>query len=298
MPYSSLEEIDCLTRKFRESVIQPDGSHVLKDEHMEYMRTIHFDLPNLDYDVLCEIPRFLVRTTVFPRGCRYGNADQPHFLAWIAEVCDYPNWDFKHKDERFRHLFGLLISSHLADTSSLLPSLRRPSSQVFMRFHVFAACFAFPFLERCIRTKCDEYVRDDGRVIKGFRIHRYGKTDRPYVRGRYMSNISHELKLLDRYVASPELRGRLRRFMDELNEDSLLTLEDPYELVGHYRNKLLHGEEIWSTGWATATYLVCLLFLDEITRDEYNSKMSDLREHAKWKQRTGLPFLWYNYRIG
>lgn len=293
--YTSLEEINRLTREFRESIIQPDGSHVLKKEHMEYMRTIHFDIPNFDYDVLFELPRFLVRTTVFPRGCRYGNADQPHFLTWMAEICHYPKWDVEYQDSRFPLLFDLLVSSHLGETSMPPPSLNVHLTRFLSNFHIFGACFAFPFLERCIRIKCNKYVKDDGLVIQDFKIPRYGRSDRPYARGNYISNISHELKLLDRYVATSEFKGRLRRFMGELNEDSGMRLDDPYEIVGYYRNTLLHGEHIWSTGWDAAAYLICMMLLSEITREEYNSKIGDLKEHIKWEQKTHSPFLWYKY---
>lgn len=295
--YTSLGEIDQVTRRFRESIIQPDGSHVLKNEHMAYMGRTNFDIPNLDFDVLFEIPRFLVRTTVFPRGCRYGNADQPHFLTWMAEVCQYRKRNFKWQDKRFTSLFDLLVSSHLGDVSGL-PSYLNPYLIRFLgNFHIFAACFSFPFLERCIRTKCEKYVRNDGLVTEDFKISRHGRDHKHYTRGEHISNISHELKLLDCYVATPEFRARLRRFMDELNEDSLMRFNDPYDLIGHYRNTLLHGEDIWSTGWDAATYLICMILMSEIPQGEYDSKIDDLKQHIRFKQRTASPFLWYRYKL-
>jgi len=294
--YSSLKEIDRLTSKFREGIIQPDGSRVLKHEHIEYQEMIHFDLPNLDYDVLFELPRFLVRTTIFPSGARYGNADQPHFLTWMAEICNY-KWDFKFQDKRFRHLFDLLVSSHLADVSSLPSSLNYYLVMFLNSFHTFAACFTFPFLERCIRMKCYKFVRDDGFVLEDFDIPRYGRGTRPYRRGQYISNISDELKLLAFYVAMPEFRARLDRFMDELNEDSWIRLDDPYELIGRWRNTLLHGEHVWSSGWDAATYLVCMILLSEIGRKNYELIKNDIKQLVKWKQKTASPFLWYPYTI-
>ena len=68
--HTSLEEIDRITREFRDSVIQPDGSQALAIDSMRYMQSVNFDIPNLEYDVLCEVPRFLVRTTVFSSGLR------------------------------------------------------------------------------------------------------------------------------------------------------------------------------------------------------------------------------------
>lgn len=295
--YTSLEEIDQLTREFRESIIQPDGSRVLKAEHTEYMRTIHFDVPNMGYHVLFELPRFLVRTTIFPRGARYGNADEPHFLTWMTEICHFTKWNFKYQDRRFTGLFDLLVSSHLANASGLPSSLNFHLTRFLGSFHVFAACFAFPFLERCVRTKCKEYVRADGLVLREFRIPRYGKRDRSYDTGDYISNISHELKLLELYVATSEFRQRLRRFMDELNEDSWLRFNDPFELVSYWRNRLLHGEQIWSIGWDAATYLICMTLMSEIPKEEYNSKKDDLKEHIKSKQQTASPFLWYRYKL-
>ena len=293
---SSLEEMEQLTREFREGIVQPDGGRILKQEHLKYQSEIHFDIPNLSYDILCEVPRLLVRTTIFPNGARYGNSDQYPFWLWMAEVCNYRKWDFEYRDKRFSDLFGLLISSHLA-VGIPFPSYPNYYLSRFLgSFHIFATCYAFPFLERCIRYKCHEYVNDDGYIIQDFSIPRFGRSDREYSRGQFISNISHELKLLDK-VATTNFREILRRFMDELNEDSWLRLDDPYEIIGNWRNMLLHGEHIWSSGWDATTCLICLVLLSEINAEEYNSKLADLKEDITWRQKQSTTFLWYPYKI-
>jgi len=294
--YTSLDDIDNLTREFRESIIQPDGRQTVKVDHYKFMQDVHFDIPNLDYNVLCELPKFLVRMTIFPGGNRYYNADQPHFLMWMAEICHF-RWDFTYHDKWFTHYFRLLVNSHLAKWT-VPSSLDRVIQDVLRDLHILAACYAFPFLERCIRTKCDKYVQEDGLVIKKFKIPRYGESDKSYTSGKHISNISHELKLLHRYVATSDLREMLDRFMNELNEDSGLRLNDVYELIGYWRNRLLHGEEIFGSGWDVATYLICIMLMSEITKDEYNSKLDELRDTIRFKQERGShPFLWYRYKL-
>lgn len=295
--YTSLEEINRLTREFRQDIIQPDGSIELKEKHIKYSSIIHFDIPNLDYDVLFELPRFLVRTTIFPRGVNIGNTDRPHFWTWMAEICNYSKWDFKYRDRRFPYLFNLLISSHLASISTLPLPLNFYQTQLLSSFHIFAACFAFPFLEKCLRTKCYKYVSEDGVVLKNFTIQLRGRKPRLYTKSSRISNITHELKLLDHYVATSFFRKRLQGFMDELNKDSGMRLNDSYELISKWRNPLLHGEQFWSTGRDAVTYLICMMLLSEISQKEYESKIDDLKENIKWKQKTASPFLWYNYKL-
>ena len=99
------------------------------------------------------------------------------------------------------------------------------------------------------------------------------------------------------YVSSTFFKDILYNFLKELNEDSWLRFNDPFNLIGHWRNILLHGENIWSSGGDIATYLICLILLSNISRDEYNSKIDQLLEHIKFKQKTKSPFLWYPYKF-
>jgi len=293
---TSFEEIDQLTRKFRESIIQPEGELSVKAEHIEYMSKTHFDIPNLDYDILSELPRFLFRTTIFPTGTKFGNADRSHFLMWMAEIRHY-RWDFEYRDNLFPTLFDSLMRAHSVEVNKLPSSPDFRLTPLLMDVSMFAACFAFPLLERCIRTKCHEYVRGDGLVLQQFHIPRYGRRDRVYDVGNYISKISHELKLLELHVATSEFGKKLRSFIDEINEDFGLRFDDPYELIGYWRNRLLHGENIWSTGLDAVTYLICMMLMSEIRREEYNSKKDDLKKHIKFKQEKASPFLWYRYKL-
>lgn len=294
---TSLAEIDKITSDFRKDIIQPDGSRVLQDKHLKFQKTIHFDIPHIEYDILCEIPLYLVRTSIFPNGARYSNVDQLVFWLWMAEVINFEEWDFEYRDERFIDLFGLLISSHFFDVSKITMPTKYHFARFIGNFHILPACYAFPFLERCIRFKCHEYVNEDGTVIKNFNIPRHGRSDRSYTIGQPISNISHELKLLYHYVASTNFRNTLNRFMNELNEDSWLRLPDPFNLIGYWRNRLLHGQNIWSSGWEIATYLICLIILSYISKDEYHLKTISLREHIRYKQKTNSPYLWYFFKV-
>lgn len=295
---SSLPEIDKITTDFRKDIVQPDGSRALQEWHIEYQKTIHFDIPHMEYDVLCEIPRYLIRTSVFPNGARYGNVDQHVFWLWLAEVSTFHDWDFKYRDKRFKDLFGLLISSYFFDVSTITMPQNFHFARFIGNFHILPSCYAFPFLERCIRFKCHEYVRPDGAIIKDFNIPRYGGSYHPYRIGqRPISNISDELKLLYYQVASSRYQNIMDRFMNELNEVSWLKIPDPFNLIGNWRNKLLHGENIWSTGREIATYLICLILLSHITEQEYNMKIDTLREHIRYKQQTDSPYLWYLYAL-
>ena len=293
----SLEDIDKITSDFRKGIIQSDGSRAFDEEHYEYLGKIHFDIPHMEYNVLCEIPRSLVRTSIFPKGGIYENPDKIAFLLWIAEVSSFLKWDFQYRDKRFKDLFGLLICSHLFDVSKI----NMPNNYHFTRFignfHMLPACYAFPFLERCIRFKCPKYVKPDGAVIKDFDIPRYGRNDRLYRISEHISDISHELKLLYHHVASSNFQNILNRFMNEVNEDSWLRLPDPFNLIVEWRNELLHGQKIWSSGFDVSTYLICLILLSYISEDEYNLKIDSLLEHVQYKQKTNSSFLWYSFQF-
>jgi len=303
MPFcTSISEIEKLTKEFRESIIKPDGRHVLKAEHTKFMRTVHFDFPHLDYKTIFELPKFLVRTTVFPRECRYHNVDQTQFFAWSAELCNYPKWFDKWKDKEFSHLFNLLVSSQLREYTILIPKTINENIHIIdflTGLDIFATCFAFPLLERCIRYTCNEYVKVDGVVIKHFTISELDGEDIKYGNeGRKrVNNISHELKLLREYVASPEFRLRLDDFMRELNDASQWGFADPYNIIKKWRNPLLHGEQMSHIGLDFASYLISMLLLNQISEDEYNENLEDIRKLVKWKQRTSSPYLWYRHPI-
>ena len=293
MLLKSIEDIDKITSDFRKAVVQPDGSRIFPDEQYEYIGILHFDFPHMEYDVLYEMPRYLLRTLIFPNGSRCTTLDQTAFFLWMAEVISFLKWDFEYRDKRFKDLFGLLICSHLFDVSSI----NMLDNYHFMRFignfHILPACYAFPFLERCIRIKCHEYVSESGSVKKQFNI----PGARTYEIGRPISNISHELKLLYHHVASSNFQNILNKFMNELNEDSWLRVPDPFNLIGDWRNKLLHGEKIWSSGFEISTYLICLILLSYISEDEYNLKIDSLLEHIQYKQKTNSSYLWYSFQV-
>ncbi len=226
-----LSEIDTITTDFRRDIVRPDGSRVLHERHIEYQKTIHFDIPHMKYDVLCEIPRYLIRTSVFPNGARYGNADQYVFWLWLAEVSSFHDWDFEYRDNRFQDLFGLLISSFFFDVGGITMPRNYHFARFIGNFHILPSCFSFPFLERCIRFKSHEYVSPNGVVLKDFNLPRYGRSDRSYRIGQPpISNISHGLKLLYYHVASSHYQNIMDRFMNELNEVSGLRISEVVNL--------------------------------------------------------------------
>jgi len=301
--FTLISDIEKQTNEIRKAIIQPDGSIQVKMEQWKYMNSINIDIINIDYSTLCELPRFLMRTSIFPIDNYFHNLDISHFLMWMAEIFSFRydfNPDAMKQDTLFSRYFKSLLASQLFSITQLsmenIPFYLRES---LGELSIFSACFSFAFLERCIRIKCSDFVGDDGLVLQDFNIPRYHRSDRKYVKGNYISNISHELKLLTLYVATIDFKDRLNRFMNELNEVSGHRLDDPFELISNWRNRLLHGENIWSTGLDVTTYLICMMLLDEIPEQIYNSKKDVLKDIIKFKQQDHIRAhdLWYRLKI-
>jgi len=301
--FTSISDIDEKTNAIRKAIIHPDGSIQVKMEHWKYMNSLNIDILNIDYNVLCELPRFLMRTSIFPIDNYFHNLDSSHFFMWMAEIFSFRydfNPDAMKRDSLFSRYFTSLLASQLYSITSLsMENIPFYLREALGELSIFTACFAFAFLERCIRIKCSDFVGDDGLILQDFDIPRYHRSDRKYVKGKYISNISHEFKLLTFYVAIDDFKDRLIKFVNELNEVSGHHLDDPFELISHWRNRLLHGENIWSTGLDITTYLICMILLDEIPGQIYNSKKDELKDIIKFKQQDNIRAhdLWYRFKI-
>ena len=121
-----IEKIDLLTAKYRDSIIQPDGSHSIKTEFDKYLILNNFAELELiqDLNIIRELPRFLIRTSMFPRGCCYQNKDHAFFLVWTSKTLQKLIRSPLYEDKNDRHYIDLLIN--------LLFCLRRPSPTTFL----------------------------------------------------------------------------------------------------------------------------------------------------------------------
>jgi len=107
-----LEKIDRLSTKYRESIIQPDGSLGIKTEFNKYLFLNNFSEFELiqDFEIVCELPLFLIRTSIFPRENCFQNQDHRFFLNWTSKILQNLIRPPLYKDKHDRHYLNLLIN--------------------------------------------------------------------------------------------------------------------------------------------------------------------------------------------
>jgi hypothetical protein len=117
-----------------------------------------------------------------------------------------------------------------------VPSMEtEPSMQI-------ATFLAYPLLEGVVRRKLLGLISSDGTVLHGFEVQ--GKR-KPYNRGERISNLYHELQLLEKETANLSLKARL---------SCVNKIQPLFQEIHKYRNMLLHAE--MTANWHSMTLLL------------------------------------------
>jgi hypothetical protein len=112
-----------------------------------------------------------------------------------------------------------------------------------------ATFLAYPLLEGVVRRKLSRFISPDGTVLQEFEVE-----GRKYLVGRRISNLRHELLLLEKESSSAPLRAKL---------ESMNKFQSFPEDIGKYRNMLLHAELTASWHSLTLLLLTYIILLEE-----------------------------------
>ena len=120
-----------------------------------------------------------------------------------------------------------------------VPSMEtEPSLQI-------AIFLAYPLLEGAIRRKLPKFVSSKGIVQSEFEVLTLKGRVREYKCGKLISNLYHELQLLEKESPSPFLKAKL----SYINK-----IQPFFEEIHKFRNMLLHGE--LTACWHSITLLL------------------------------------------
>jgi hypothetical protein len=117
-----------------------------------------------------------------------------------------------------------------------VPSMEtEPSLQI-------ATFLAYPLLEGIIRRKLSKFITPSGIVLRDFQV--IGRKE-PYEEGKRISNLYHELQLLEKETQNSSLKAMLA----DVNR-----VQPLFPDIHKYRNMLLHGE--LTACWHSITLLL------------------------------------------
>jgi hypothetical protein len=159
---------------------------------------------------------------------------------------------------------------------------------------------AFAVLEGLLRRKNSRYVTKDGVVLTDFTVHDSGAQPKTYFSStpRRLNAIDDSLRLFAQRVVVD--RGRSCAGFDRLQTEieTFWPKSDPkdkdaFDMIGSWRNELVHGKGFWTNRVPVLLNMICLLAIDELGPDEYNSLLAefakDLKHHIEVKQKYGYP---------
>jgi hypothetical protein len=286
-----ISRIDSLTVKYRDLIIQPDGSlNVGSAEQQKNMISSNFKPEELinDFTFFCHLPPYLIRSCIFPNeNIVIFDGALPFFDLWALKTINYfnrysrrltqkPNYSW-HNLEVFESLLLLNLQREryniIRHDNALGVIMNEASQNLF-------SCFAYPFLESLVRQECNTSLYPDGTIAN---IEKF-----PYVlKKRYekclvknpkykISNIGDELFLLTNTSNNP-LRTNIEATLQEFSK-CLGSSKDGYATITEARNTVLHGE-LGSKGAIAAKYLIMLILLSKITEAEYKSNFNQLQKH-------------------
>ena len=139
----------------------------------------------------------------------------------------------------------------------------------------------YPFLEASVRKACSGIINANGTIIdiNAFptkiktRYKNCLKKDPNY----QVSKIGDELLLLTQSSSNPlrhTIDATVKEFANCLNSS-----KDAYATISEARNGILHGQTIGSKGATTAKYVIFLIYLSNISREDYEKEFERIKHH-------------------
>lgn len=289
-----LSKIDALTKKYRREIIQPTGGLVLAAGTLQYAISNNFNQDDItkDYVLFCNLPRFLLRESIFPmHNVIIADSAVSFFDFWAIKTINYfrfhPRWihQFLFDPETIKQYENLTLLESLL----LFEIDRAPYSIIRERTPLWKVindanskllpCFVFPFLENLVRSECKNLIRQDGTIID---INSFPTKLKKQYQNRYqrdpqnfqISNIGDELLLFTSTTTNPlksTIDFTIKEFAKCLNSRS-----NPYKTFSNTRNSVLHGD-IGIQGTMAAKYIIFLIFLSKINATDYNNEFQKIK---------------------
>ena len=169
-----LSKIDALTSQYRDLIIQSDGGLAIGNQQQnELMISNNFTSEELtqDFNIFCQLPPFLIRTCIFPRG-NIVIADRalPFIDYWAIKTINYFNYHPKFMKRGFEQndnlqLFESLLLLDLQKERFDIIKRETPLGKVIDNAREkLLPCFIYPFLEASVRKACSGLINSDGTI--------------------------------------------------------------------------------------------------------------------------------------
>lgn len=251
-----------------------------------------FQIEAFTHHELCQLATLLTRSL---RG--QTNSDHKQFWSWCAFLpLHFDNEVGLFLDHNWVQAFRSLVNLMLAATrrfpagSMFLNRYREALNHVnshlmnvAMDKQMLGASHGFAVLEGLLRRKSQNYIGNDGIVLKPFQVTDPGVGSKTFEAGGRLNRIRDGLRLFEEVTTRD--RNRACPALQDLSTEIAALYPntgDVFELVDSWRNELLHGQEYWTNRVPIILNLVCLLAIDEIEPAVYDSKKADLKAMANW----------------
>lgn len=278
-------------------------------EHLQLIRN-GFQFETLNYDELSRMPALLQREL---RG--QINYDHKFFWAYCAQIT-YNLREVKlFSDHEWQSYLSNLVHLLLAgrrrwnmnkgrihDAESFFEQSKTYEAMMnkCVNSHLLevesnkwqtSAPMAFALLEGLLRRKNKDFVNLDGTIKNAFEIlkNRHEKIVYGNRGKKRLNRIGDSLRCFEQVILSEQ--GRTTNYLQCFKTEvctlySLPPDSDIYELIDKWRNDLLHGEKYWTAKIPTVFNLICLLLIDEVEPEIYDSKREQIQGSIEWRQKT------------
>jgi hypothetical protein len=109
---------------------------------------------------------------------------------------------------------------------------------------------------------------------------------------KQLNRINDSLRLFETYTVND--RGRPPEGLAELKKEIIALYpqapnSDSYYLIDSWRNDLIHGRKYWSKRVPIVVNLICLLVVDEIVSNVYDSNLDVLQHDLEQESLSSFP---------
>jgi len=160
--------------------------------------------------------------------------------------------------------------------------------------HIIGGPLSLSVLEGLLRRKSPSFVDSSGLVVSPFTVTESNNRSRRYGPGTKLSrlnSIDDSFRLFEQVTVAN--RTRACTGLVEMKQEILALYgitNDVYDLIGSWRNNLLHGEQYWMDRLPIVLNMICLLVLDEIDPAVYDSQLTQIQNRLSFRRQSGIPF--------
>jgi len=256
-----------------------------------------FRIEEFTHRELCLLSIFLTRSL---RG--QINRDHKIFWSWCSSITrefrDEPLFQDHDWVNAFESLVHLVLANrrhridgrfiagpgHLEIDKECRKFVNYHLLMVALRKHLLAGPQAFGVLEGLLRRKNKSYVSNEGIIHRPFTVMRPTQHPKTWSGGR-LNRIDDSLRLFEQVVVKD--RHRLCSALGSLKDEIAKlysTTTDVFDLIDSWRNDLVHGNKYWQNRVPVILNIICLLTIDDIEPNIYDSRMNEIRRTLEWQR--------------